>query len=213
MGVNITPGSGKTIATDTVGGSDYQQIKLYDGTIGSSNAAIVDANGNLRVAAGQATLATYVVGSGALTPTAAMDLLVLEAPVSGVVRLQRIIIWNPGIQTAAAFVTLQLIRKTTAGTGGAVTPVQVDAADGAYAGLTRTGVTTRGSDGTVIDQFTIWVPAAGAAFTPVAIDFSLNDAIKAPVVPIGITNGIALKHPGVAGAASFSCSLVFSVGA
>lgn len=47
--VAITAGSGTSIATDDVSGAHYQKMKLYDGTADSSNAAIVDASGNLQV--------------------------------------------------------------------------------------------------------------------------------------------------------------------
>jgi hypothetical protein len=213
VGVSITPGSGKTIASDTIGGTDYQQVKLVDGTIGSANGAVIDANGNLRVMAGQPAIPTYILGTGPLAPTAAMDLAVIEAPASGVIRLQRIVIWNPGILTAAALVALQLIRKTTAGTAGVVTPSPADPAASAYGGVCRAGVTTRGTDGTVIDTISVFTPTALAQFYPIVIDYGDANAIQSPVIPAGTANGIALKHPGGAGAASFSCSLYFTVGA
>lgn len=44
--INVTPGTGKTVSTDTVGGVEYQYIKIIDGTAGNnSNTAAVSANG------------------------------------------------------------------------------------------------------------------------------------------------------------------------
>lgn len=212
MGVNITPGSGKVISSDTIAGEDYQRIKLVDGTAGGTTGVVVDANGNLRVVAGQPALATYSLPSGALAAASATDLLVVEAPSAGVIRLQRLVIWNPGSQTTAGIVDLQLIRKTSAGTGGAVTPNPLDSSDAAYGGLCRAGVTTRGADGAVLDTIGVYVPAAVAAFAPLVVDWSQSDSTKAPVILPGTGNGIALKHPGSTGAAGLRCSLVFTVG-
>lgn len=47
--VDITPGTGATIATDqVVGGAQYQRVKLTDGTPDSENHAVVDSNGRLQ---------------------------------------------------------------------------------------------------------------------------------------------------------------------
>lgn len=46
--VQINPGTGVAIATDDVGGVQYQRIKLTDGTPDSSNHAVVDSSGALR---------------------------------------------------------------------------------------------------------------------------------------------------------------------
>lgn len=212
MSVPITPGSGKTIKADVIAGEEYQAVKLYDATAGSTNAAIVDASGNLRVVGGQSTLATYSFGTGPLAPTAARQLFVIEAPASGVIRLQRIIIWQPGSQTTAGLVTLQLLRTTTASSGGtAITPAPVDSSDAAYGGIVRS-LPTSGTESTVLDQIAVYVPAALAAFTPIVIDYAVLDSLKAPVIPAGTANGIALKHPGSSGAAKFSVSAIFTVG-
>lgn len=50
MADNVTlPGTGEVIATDDIGGVQYQQMKLVDGTLGSANAAVVDGDGRLTV--------------------------------------------------------------------------------------------------------------------------------------------------------------------
>ena len=44
--INVTPGTGKTVGTDSVGGVEYQKIKIVDGTPGNdTNMAAVSANG------------------------------------------------------------------------------------------------------------------------------------------------------------------------
>lgn len=43
--INVTEGSGKTVATETIGGADYQKIKLFDGSTGSTYGAVIDSGG------------------------------------------------------------------------------------------------------------------------------------------------------------------------
>lgn len=44
--INVTPGTGKTVSTDSVGGVEYQYIKIIDGTAGNNtNVAPVSTNG------------------------------------------------------------------------------------------------------------------------------------------------------------------------
>lgn len=47
-GINVTPGVGKTVHTDTVGGEEYQAVKIIDGTTGGTSSATVSTIG-LRV--------------------------------------------------------------------------------------------------------------------------------------------------------------------
>ena len=54
MADNVTlPGTGEVVATDDVSGAQYQYMKLADGTLGSTNKAVVDVNGRLNVATEQ----------------------------------------------------------------------------------------------------------------------------------------------------------------
>lgn len=218
MAVPITAGSGTNIATDVVAATNYQQVKLVDGTIGSVTPAIVDSFGNLRVAGGQSSLPTFSLFQSNQANTAATEALVIESYAAAIVRLQRIIIWNPGIQTSGGIRVLQLLRTTTAGTGGVVVPAQfgTDAAaagvDAAYSGICR-AKPTAGTETTVLMEIPIFVPTALAAFVPMVIDFSQIDAMKAPAIPAGAANGMALKDPGAAGGASFSAEMIFTVGA
>lgn len=47
--INVTPGAGAVVATETVGGADFQKIKVFDGTGGSSNALVVNSSGQIAV--------------------------------------------------------------------------------------------------------------------------------------------------------------------
>lgn len=59
--IDVTPGTGKTVATDSVASKEYQKIKIIDGTAGNTTAAIVDTSGNLQVAV---TTLTIISPSG-----------------------------------------------------------------------------------------------------------------------------------------------------
>ncbi len=146
-----------------------------------------------------------------LAPTAAMHLAVVEAGAAKDALLHRVVIWNPGAQTAAGIVVLKLMRTTAAGAGGAVTPGAFDPDDvsgEAFSGICRSNPTA-GTEGGLLLDIPIFVPAAAAAFVPVVIN--LMDLIgKLPRIAKGVANGIALKHPGSAGAAGFSVGLLLS---
>lgn len=166
------------------------------------------------VSGGQSDDATYCVSRAGVAPTTATELITIEAfaataSLSGAVRIQRIEITQVGSQTTAGIVVLQLLRTTTAGTGGVVTPTVMDPADPAYPGICRANPTA-GTESTVLLDIPIYVPAAIGAFVPIVIDMATVDSIKTPVIPAGTANGIALKHPGAAGAANFGCRIWFT---
>jgi hypothetical protein len=72
--IGYTPGTGASIATDEISNIHFQQVKLVDATLGSTLAAIVNSNGELRVAASSySTLLTAEVraSSGTRTTVAA----------------------------------------------------------------------------------------------------------------------------------------------
>ncbi len=153
--------------------------------------------------------ATYVVSLTGIAPTSATELFVIEAPAGSDVRIRRIIIPNVGAQTTGAFVSLQLLRTTTAGTGGATTPAPLDPADSAYGGICRASPTP-GTESTVLYTIPVWVPNTAAAMAPIVIDFDGLRGAKPPTIAAGVTHGIALKHPGAAGAASFAVTVEFT---
>lgn len=59
--VDITPGTGATVATDEVGGRHYQRMKLTDGEEGSENAASVRADGTQEVSVSDLAAALYTI--------------------------------------------------------------------------------------------------------------------------------------------------------
>ncbi len=59
--VDITPGTGATVATDEVRGRHYQRMKLTDGAEGSENAASVRADGTQEVSVSDLAAALYTI--------------------------------------------------------------------------------------------------------------------------------------------------------
>src|SRR5574343_1157888 len=89
------------------------------------------------VSGGQSAYPTYTVTVNGQANTASSHAIVIEAPAGSSVRILKVRILSPGIQTSAGVRLIQLIRTTTSGTGGEVTPAPADPADSAYGGICR----------------------------------------------------------------------------
>src|SRR5690349_17679930 len=59
--VQISAGSGTTIATDDISGRHFQYMKLADGTADSTNKAVVNSSGSLSVSVADATYSAKTV--------------------------------------------------------------------------------------------------------------------------------------------------------
>ena len=59
--IDITPGAGRTVATDEVGGRHYQRVKLTGGAEGSENHASVRADGTQEVSLADVNAALYAI--------------------------------------------------------------------------------------------------------------------------------------------------------
>src|SRR5690348_16038694 len=46
MAIRVSPGSGATVATEIIGGANYQQIKVVDATPGSTNTWTINPDGS-----------------------------------------------------------------------------------------------------------------------------------------------------------------------
>jgi hypothetical protein len=62
--IQVTPGTGKTVHTDTVNGLEYQAVKVIDGTTGGTSSMTVTSDGAAKVVAGQSGTYTTTPGSG-----------------------------------------------------------------------------------------------------------------------------------------------------
>jgi len=148
-----------------------------------------------------------------LNPTAAMDLFGLMSATTGRLgRLRRIVITNPGQQTTAGLVTLQLMLASSLGSGGSTPSSRsMGYADGNPGQFftCHIGDTTPASNPSTpnFHPLTLWVPAAAGPYVPWEIDFGGNGQWQAPGVGTSPGTGVVLRHPGSAGAANF-CGFV-----
>lgn len=150
---------------------------------------------------GEQYTATYIAGMTppASTATLASHLFQLMAGATLKVRVRRIEMHISTPATAAALADIQLLRLSTAGTGGtAANPVAFDSTD-ATAGATGMVLpTVKGTEGTLLIRaypYMIQTIAASAGPTnPVLVwDFD-RPRSKPLIIAAGAANGIAVKN-------------------
>ena len=197
VGGNVAPGSAPTANPAIAGTIDPS---------GLTRRQLSDLAGAIQI--GNSSKGTYAYSAGALAITATpSNLAIVEAGAAKITRLRKLTIWNPGMQTTAGLVQINVVRTTTAGAAGTVTPSQMDNSDAAFSGIVRSSAGTTGTLGTVLYSFWLYIPAALASALPFVVDFT-SDMKKAPVLPAGITNGLALQAPtGAAGATGLAFSI------
>ncbi len=166
--------------------------------------------GQLVVTANQGVRATYVASVQGVAYTSATQILVIEAPAGSPVYISRLIIWQTGTDTTNAITNFTLIRTTTAGTGGTITPNPYDTADAAFGGIVRSAPTA-GTAGVTLFNIPLDVPTSASNQPAVVMDFDGPHARKMPVIAAGTANGIALVAPATTGGASFGASIEFFV--
>lgn len=175
----------------------------------------------LEVVAGKSALASYMVGtSNAAVTAAASDVLSLEAEAARGFRISKVCIY-PGSATAAALVQWQLIRTTTASSGGTVIAAEVtsgnnflskaDPGDANWSGVARAPGATEGTSGAILDtgmahvQITATPPTNFPYFCR---EYGLIDG-KQPVIAAGVTNGVKLMWEGTAGGVDLGAVIHF----
>lgn len=202
---------GGTVAVSGVAGTVYVEGAVDVGSVAGTVyvEGTVDVGSVVDVSPSPSTRETYVAAAS-VAATAATEVITIEAPAGSAVRLTRLLILNVGTQTTSGWVTLQLLRTTTAGTDGTITPAPLDTAD-TYGGIVRSAPTP-GTESTVLYPIPVWVPDTAANMAPIVIDWDGPRMAKAPTVPAGTAHGIALVHPGSAGAADLAVAIEFVVG-
>lgn len=149
--------------------------------------------------------------AGGVAPTAAMDIFQLTElnSASPRTRVRRLIIWNPGQQTAAGLVDLQFGVVSGATGSGAGQPgkwVNGDSEGSNHSvGQASGGGTFANGVPFIIPVF---VPAAVAAFTPIVLDFPPG-FLKGPATFTNTSCCVVLRHPGAAGASGFRATIEF----
>lgn len=151
---------------------------------------------------GEPYLATYgITPTATLSMATANDHLVqIMAGASLNVLVRRIRLYQVVAVTTAASSSFQLLRLTTAGTGGtALTPAPFDSTDAAAGATAMTLPTVKGTEGVVLAYTTCSMiqtaPAGGPGQSTLLVEWDFDRLrTKGLRIPAGATNGIALKH-------------------
>ena len=127
---------------------------------------------------------TYSLSAqGVAAASAGYVLGILEAGPAKTLKVQKLTIWNPGMETTAGLMTLNLVQQTTVGSGTTTIPTPMDVADPAFTGTVRVAGATTGTTGAIIKALQVWVPAAVAGFNPpLVLNFDDNPNEKPPTV-------------------------------
>lgn len=167
MGVQITPGAGKTIASDTVAGIDYQQLKIVDGTVGGTAPAAVTAGNALKVDGSAATQPVQGTGTpgvpqgGVLTVQgagigASVPIRMVAVPLGSTMTTQVVGISYGDGPGNPPFGTVPLLHDGQSNAYPQRTPSVFKQAAASAAGTTA-----------------IWTPAAGKRFRLMRLEMSL----------------------------------------
>lgn len=192
-----------------------QGLPIKNGT--TSQLAKVDANGNLLMTFGPSVRETYYVTATGLVTTAAYNISIEASAATGF----KLINWCVAVSnaTAAALVTVNINRRSTASSGGVVAASEAttspsiskaDPAAGNFAGVVRQ-TATLGTIGALLDGvgFQVGTIAGGNALQPFCRSYT-GEGAKALYVAAGTANGISITvtAPGAGGLASGSISAV-----
>jgi hypothetical protein len=162
--------------------------------------------------------ATYSIVTAATSiATAASHTLQIMAGSTLPVYIRRIVVYQMGLATAAAIVNWDILRLTTAGTGGtSITPSLMDTQDSASGATAMTLPTVKGTEGVALWRAsssltqTVATQAAGTENTKILdIDFDMLMRGKPPRIAAGTSNGICLKQ--VTGAAAATVYVVATI--
>lgn len=115
------------------------------------------------------------------------------------VRIRLIEIWQAGLAGAAGTAAFDILRLTTAGTGGgSITPRPLDSADSASGATVMSLPTTKGTEGVQIKRGRLGMVAAQPSNPngqPLTLWSARPDG-KPLIIPAGTANGIAIKVVG-----------------
>lgn len=173
--------------------ADSKKIHFWDRTIGANS--VLDEF----ALPGEYPLATYsVVATGISGATSSDHLVQLMAGSSLNVRIRRIQLQQVGLMTTASEFSVNVLRLTTAGTGGgAITPAKYDTSDGAAGATAMSLPSAKGTESTLLDIMRIW-PIQTYATAGGTGSGSRDEMVQLPnmkpiIIPAGTSNGLALK--------------------
>jgi len=149
---------------------------------------------------GEFPYASYTVAiSGYSIATAGDHILQIMAGASLNVRIRRVWLEQAAHATSVSIGNFQLMRVTTAGTGGtAVTPGKMDTSDAASGATAMTLPSSKGTESTLIRPARLIMRQAIAATVTQpeeAIDFDFRGVgFKSLIIAAGTSNGIVMKN-------------------
>lgn len=166
------------------------------------------------IQAGEPYLPTYSVAVNPSTATATSHLLQIMAGASLNVRVRRIEIY-PLAATTASVTVVQIVRLTTAGTGGtSVTPTPFntgDAASGATAMTLPTGKGTIAATPLTYGMVSLYSAVPTSGFVGNAVIWDFDDARLGPVIiPAGTSNGLAIVNNQAIAGGTVLINVIFS---
>lgn len=139
-------------------------------------------------------VASYsALGSAISLATSADHIMAIQADGTLYTRIRRIFIAQVAAAGSGTLGVIEVIRTTTAGTGGtAITPRPYDTGDSAYGGDVRSLPTAKGTEGVVLARRRIWLTNSIAA-QPNSIEIVARTDMKPIIIQPATTNGICLK--------------------
>lgn len=188
--INFTEGSGK-------------KLRTWNRTIGANSTE------EQFVIPGEYPTPSYMVYATAVSgATAASHTIQLMAGASLNVRVRRIFLH--AIAATVGTVRFEVVRLTTAGTGGtALTVGKMDNGDAAVGATAMTLPTVKGTEGAFLWPITVGSAAAAPQSAVNESGWVQHPNSKAIIIPAGTANGIALKCSGLA-ATTFDVAMEFT---
>lgn len=134
--INVTPGSGAVVATETIGGADYQKVKIFGAEVGSTSTLGVNPDRSINVSVigtvGASIIGTMPVVQSGTVISSISGALTLYAPVASLVSGVTSIITSTSqtsVVTTAPGAQRNYITQITV-TNGAAVGTFVDVMDG-----------------------------------------------------------------------------------
>jgi hypothetical protein len=143
---------------------------------------------------GEPALPTYTCStSGTSVATSGEHILQLMAPAGSYVRIHRIFISQAVLASAATAGGIQILRLTTAGSGGTTrAPVAFDTGD--TAGATGQSLpSSKGTEGNILLFARMYYVQTAPITNTSTWEWHASDRGKPIIIPAGTSNGIAVK--------------------
>ena len=183
--IAVTPGSGAKLKT----GPTYTE----NGNVVQDEAVIF----------GEPYLATYNAASSSTVglSIAVVNTVLFQVQAGSALRvyIRSMRIYQLGLATAATYCAFDVVRATSAGTGGtALTPAPLDTADAASGATAMSAPSAAGTLTTTVDSAMAYLlqtmPASGGANPLIAAWNWESPRSKGLIIPAGVTNGIIVRN-------------------